>query len=123
MKRACSAPCQKRNSQQAVSDAESAVTRAIKTVMRAAEHRTSARGLFELHPRGWFNCGPSFAGVNRQRFSVIYADPPWEFRSLQRQGQATSGRATITTRASLDDIKALPVPALAADDWRCFCGA
>jgi len=47
-------------------------------------------------------------------FNVIYADPPWSFRVWSgRDKQRTADRHYDTM--SLDDIKALPVPDLAAD--------
>lgn len=50
-----------------------------------------------------------------KKFSVIYADPPWSFKVYSGKGKARSADRHYDTK-SLDDIKALPVEALAADD-------
>lgn len=50
-----------------------------------------------------------------KKFSVIYADPPWSFTAYSGKGKARSADRHYDTM-SLDDIKALPVGQLAADD-------
>lgn len=49
------------------------------------------------------------------RFSVIYADPPWEFRTYSGQGKDRSADRHYNT-GGLDTIKTLPVASLAADN-------
>jgi N6-adenosine-specific RNA methylase IME4 len=50
-----------------------------------------------------------------QKYAVIYADPPWEFKVYSGKGKQRSAERHYDT-ASLDDIKALPIGNLAADD-------
>jgi N6-adenosine-specific RNA methylase IME4 len=54
-----------------------------------------------------------------KKFSVIYADPPWEFKVYSGKGKQRSAERHYDT-ASLDDIKALPVGNLAAADCALF---
>jgi N6-adenosine-specific RNA methylase IME4 len=53
------------------------------------------------------------------RFPVIYADPPWEFKVYSGKGKQRSAERHYDT-ASLDDIKALPIASLAADNCALF---
>jgi len=57
-----------------------------------------------------------------QRFPVIYADPPWEFKVYSGKGKQRSAERHYDT-SSLDTIKALPVAALAAKDCALFMWA
>lgn len=50
-----------------------------------------------------------------KKFSVIYADPPWEFKVYSGKGKQRSADRHYNTQ-SLDDIKNLPVEKLAQDD-------
>lgn len=54
-----------------------------------------------------------------KKFSVIYADPPWEFKVYSGKGKQRSAERHYDT-ASLDDIKALPVGNLAGADCALF---
>jgi N6-adenosine-specific RNA methylase IME4 len=58
--------------------------------------------------------GP-FAGLPRQHFAVILADPPWPFKTWSPKGQGRSGEAHYAT-LSHADLEALPIGELAADD-------
>lgn len=49
------------------------------------------------------------------RFSVIYADPPWEFKVYSGKGKDRSADRHYST-GGLDAIKALPVATLAAEN-------
>ena len=51
----------------------------------------------------------------RQDYRVIYADPPWTFRTYSKKGKGRSAEAHYDCM-SLEDIKALPVADWAADD-------
>ena len=53
------------------------------------------------------------------KYAVIYADPPWEFKVYSGKGKQRSAERHYDT-ASLDDIKALPIGNLAADDCALF---
>ncbi len=57
-----------------------------------------------------------------QRFGVIYADPPWEFKVYSGKGKARSADRHYETQG-LDWIKSLPVEKLAADDCALFLWA
>lgn len=57
-----------------------------------------------------------------KRFSVIYADPPWEFKVYSGKGKQRSAERHYDT-TGLDDIAALPVEALAAPDCALFLWA
>lgn len=57
-----------------------------------------------------------------QRFPVIYADPPWEFKVYSGKGKMRSAERHYDTM-SLDDIAALPVDKLAAENCALFLWA
>jgi N6-adenosine-specific RNA methylase IME4 len=54
-----------------------------------------------------------------RKFKVIYADPPWSFEVYSVKGKQRSPDRYYDT-ASLDDIKSLPIGALADDDCALF---
>ena len=54
-----------------------------------------------------------------KRFSVIYADPPWTFKTYSDKGNQRSAERHYDTKG-LDAIKALPVERLAAEDCALF---
>lgn len=56
------------------------------------------------------------------QYSVIYADPPWQYRTYSKKGQGRSAESHYPTM-SLDDIKDLPVGELAAKDCALFMWA
>lgn len=51
-----------------------------------------------------------------KKYQVIYADPPWAFNSKKSGGNMNSGAASHYDCMSIDDLKALPIADLAADD-------
>jgi N6-adenosine-specific RNA methylase IME4 len=57
-----------------------------------------------------------------KRFSVIYADPPWEFKVYSGKGKERSAERHYDTM-TIDVIKALPVEALAAENCALFLWA
>ena len=57
-----------------------------------------------------------------EKYSVIYADPPWEFKVYSGKGKQRSAERHYDTM-SLDDIAALPVEALAAENCALFMWA
>ena len=59
----------------------------------------------------------------RQTRSPIYADPPWPWDDVQSPRQDQIVRRHHYALSAIDEIKALPVAPLAADDARCSCGA
>jgi N6-adenosine-specific RNA methylase IME4 len=66
-----------------------------------------------------------FDDLPRNHFGAIYADPPWSFRVWNKDtGHGRSAESHYGTM-SMDDIAALPVADLAADDcalfmWACW---
>ena len=48
-----------------------------------------------------------------KKYSVIYADPPWQYRTYSKKGQGRSAESHYPTM-SIEDIKALPIGELAA---------
>lgn len=53
------------------------------------------------------------------KYGVIYADPPWRFSTYSSKGQKKAPDRHYPTM-KIEDICALPVPALAADDAALF---
>jgi N6-adenosine-specific RNA methylase IME4 len=66
-----------------------------------------------------------FSDLPRNHFGAIYADPPWSFRVWSKDtGSGRSAESHYSTM-SMDEIAALPVADLAADDcvlfmWACW---
>ena len=71
--------------------------------------------------------GPDFPPFPRERFGIIYADPPWDYKGqLQHAGPAsgdTGGAIRHYSTVTLDDLKRLPVGKLAEDDCLLFLWA
>ena len=55
----------------------------------------------------------------KQKYAIIYADPPWSYRNKGTRAAADKHYATM----SIEDIKALPVADIAADDCALFLWA
>lgn len=53
------------------------------------------------------------------KYNIIYADPPWQYRTYSKKGQGRSAESHYPTM-SIADIKALPVRSLAAKDCALF---
>lgn len=51
-----------------------------------------------------------------RKYKIIYADPAWQFNSKKSGGSMKSGAAQKYTVTSIEDMKALPVADIAADD-------
>jgi N6-adenosine-specific RNA methylase IME4 len=60
-----------------------------------------------------------FDHLPRNRYRVIYADPPWTFETYSEKGKDRSPERHYRVM-TLNDIKALPVRKLAADDCVLF---
>ena len=54
-----------------------------------------------------------------EKYNIIYADPPWSYRTYSKKGQGRSAESHYPTM-SIDAIKALPVSDLAAKDCALF---
>jgi N6-adenosine-specific RNA methylase IME4 len=57
--------------------------------------------------------------ASRQRFRTIQADPPWKFETWSEKGKGRSAERHYPSMSD-DDIKALPVAELAAEDCILF---
>ncbi len=68
----------------------------------------------ELLPEGHF-----FAGLKRNAYPVVYADPPWSFETRSEAGQGRSPSRHYPTRPIVDIITD-PVADLAAPDCHLF---
>ena len=64
---------------------------------------------------------PLFAGKEEavKKYSIIYADPPWRYKVYSKKGLGRSAESHYPTM-ELEDIRALPVGTLAADDCVLF---
>ncbi|AZZ98790.1 MT-A70 family methyltransferase [Pseudoalteromonas sp. R3] len=51
-----------------------------------------------------------------QKYSLIYADPAWQFNSKKSGGSMKSGAAQQYDTMSLEQLKTMPVSEIAADD-------
>ena len=51
-----------------------------------------------------------------KKYNIIYADPPWQFNSVKSGGSMKSGAAAKYDVMSLEQLKALDVPALCEKD-------
>lgn len=48
-----------------------------------------------------------------KKYDIIYADPPWQYRTYSKKGKGRSAESHYPTM-SIEEIKALPVGELAA---------
>ena len=56
---------------------------------------------------------------NVPKYSVIYADPPWQYKVYSKKGMGRSAESHYPTM-SIEDIKALPIANLADKDCALF---
>lgn len=105
--------------EQVVIDARDAVTRAVKTVMRASDIEQARENYDARKEQGGDVSDLSQLIQQNKRFSVIYADPPWEFHVYSGKGKQRSAERHYDT-SPLAAINALPVADLAADDCALF---
>lgn len=52
----------------------------------------------------------------QKKYSIIYADPPWQFSNVKTGGSLKSGANSKYMTTSIEDLKAMDVNSLAADD-------
>jgi len=50
------------------------------------------------------------------RYNIIYADPPWSFNNKNTGGSLTSGAVVQYDVMTVEQMKALPIQGIAADD-------
>lgn len=51
-----------------------------------------------------------------KKYSVIYADPPWQFNNKKTGGSMTSGAASQYLTTGIEGLKKIPVNKITADD-------
>lgn len=98
-----------------VRSAREGVSRAVQTAVRAAEQEIEKQSYSAEITEGCTVADLDALVRAGKKFSVIYADPPWEFKVYSGKGKQRSAERHYDTKP-LDAIKALPVDALAADD-------
>lgn len=54
--------------------------------------------------------------MSNKKYNIIYADPPWQFSSVKTGGSMKSGAAAKYPTMTLDQLKALDVPAICEKD-------
>ena len=54
-----------------------------------------------------------------KKYSIIYADPPWSYKTYSSKGKGRSAEAHYNTM-SINDICKLPIGKIAADDCALF---
>jgi len=54
-----------------------------------------------------------------KKYEIVYADPPWAYRTYSKKGQGRSAESHYPTM-SVEDIKALPVAEIVAKDCALF---
>lgn len=57
--------------------------------------------------------------MTEKRYSIIYADPPWRFKTYSKKGQGRSADMHYPTM-TIADIKALPISNISAKDCVLF---
>lgn len=102
-----------------IADARDAVSRAVKTVIRAADIEQQRQPYDKRKGQGGSVADLQTLIRDRRHFSVIYADPPWEFHVYSGKGKQRSAERHYDT-APLEEIKHLPIAELAADDCALF---
>lgn len=105
-----------------VLDTRDAVSRAIKTVVKGSEIAQAREAYDERKEQGGQVADLHALAKKGEKYSVIYADPPWEFKVYSGKGKMRSAERHYDTM-TLDDIAALPVEALAAENCALFLWA
>ena len=54
--------------------------------------------------------------MTTKKYSIIYADPPWQFSNVKTGGSLKSSAESKYMTTSIEDLKAMDVNSLAADD-------
>jgi N6-adenosine-specific RNA methylase IME4 len=102
-----------------IAEGKDATVKAILSVAREGEIKQQ-RTAFEARRDRGARVEDLVAMAERgERFPVIYADPPWEFKVYSGKGKQRSAERYYDTE-SLEGIKALPIEALAAKDCTLF---
>lgn len=103
-----------------IEDTRDSVKRGIeRTVVKALDIAATRADYETRKERGATAKDLTKLAASGKKFSVIYADPPWTFEVYSGKGKQRSAERHYDTM-SLDDIKALPIAKLAADDCALF---
>lgn len=64
-----------------------------------------------------------FGDLKKNHYGVIYADPPWSFKTWSGPEKSLASRGTVAPykTMSMDELRALPVADLAADNCMLIC--
>lgn len=54
--------------------------------------------------------------MSNEKYNIIYADPPWSFNNKNTGGSMKSGADNIYPVMNIEDIKALPIKDITADN-------
>jgi N6-adenosine-specific RNA methylase IME4 len=100
---------------QAVADARAYAGRAFKAVVNAAAIEQERAEYRARTKHGGTVADLTTLAASGYRAGVICPDPPWPFETYSVQGRQRSPDRNYST-LSLDEIKALPVPLLAAEN-------
>jgi hypothetical protein len=100
---------------EAVADARAAASRAFKAVVNAAAIEQERAEYRARTKQGGTVADLAALAASGFRAGVIVPDPPWPFETYSVQGRQRSPDRNYDTM-TLDEIKALPVASLAADD-------
>ena len=101
--------------EQFIADARDSVNRAVKSAIRSIEIESEGDAYIEQLDDGCTVADLDSLIASGKKYSVIYADPPWSFNVYSGKGKIRSADRHYDTQ-SLDDIRAMPVAQLAADD-------
>ncbi len=82
------------------------------TAARAERHKTK-RAKRESREK---ELAVKITALPDQKYGVILADPPWRFEVYSEKGLASSSADNHYPTSALDEIKALDVPSISADD-------
>lgn len=59
-----------------------------------------------------------------KKYSIIYADPPWNYKDKRESHKRLSGGASVHYKTmALEDIKKMPIPAISNDNCMLFLWA
>src|SRR5262249_11586256 len=98
-----------------VADAHDKVARAVRNAVREIEIKQRREAYAAKVEQGGTVTDLTASAASGFRAGVIYVDPPWDFKVYSGKGKQRSAERHFDVM-SLDDIKALPVAPLAADD-------
>lgn len=106
----------------AVNEARDAVTSVVQRAVRVSNIEEARRGYDRRKEDGGSYRDLKQMIREGRKFSVIYADPPWNYETYSGKGKERSADRHYDTM-ELDEIKALPIYKLAAENCALFLWA